>query len=83
MRGKRGSSLRHTGIGEPQKRLRLIDQSRAPSSHLPNRPSRMCSGTQWICWFSSTMRSRIAVTFTYHERHRAVDQRLSVRQQCG
>ena len=67
MRGKRGSSEIHTGSGEPQKRLRLIDQSRAPSSHLPNSPSRMCSGTQWICWFSSTMRSRIAVTFTNHE----------------
>ena len=26
----------HTGIGEPQKRLRVIDQSRAFASHLPN-----------------------------------------------
>lgn len=30
------SSLTHTGIGEPQKRLREIDQSRALASHLPN-----------------------------------------------
>jgi len=54
-------------MGEPQKRLRLIDQSRAPSSHLPNSPSRTCAGTQRISRFSSTMRSRKAVTFTYHE----------------
>jgi hypothetical protein len=59
--------LRHTGIGEPQKRLREIDQSRAPSSHLPNWPSRTCEGIQLIFWLSATIRSRIAVTFTYHE----------------
>ena len=39
MRGYAGSSLFHTGTGEPQKRLRVIDQSRAFSSHLPNWPS--------------------------------------------
>jgi hypothetical protein len=39
MRGYAGSSLFHTGIGEPQNRLRLIDQSRAFSSHLPKLPS--------------------------------------------
>ncbi|CAB4832511.1 unannotated protein [freshwater metagenome] len=40
MRGYSGSSLRHTGMGAPQKRLREIDQSRAFASHLPNAPSR-------------------------------------------
>ena len=35
--GSAGSSLFHTGIGEPQNRLRLIDQSRALASHLPKR----------------------------------------------
>ncbi|SLJ83199.1 Uncharacterised protein [Mycobacteroides abscessus subsp. abscessus] len=42
-------------------------QSRAPSSHLPNWPSRMCSGTQVICLFSSTIRSRNLVTATNQE----------------
>ncbi len=48
----------------PQYRLRLIDQSRAPDSHLPNWPSLMCSGTQVICWLSSTIRSRNSLTRT-------------------
>ena len=67
MRGYSGLSLRHTGMGEPQKRLRLIVQSRAFSSHLPNEPSLMWSGTHVICWLSATMRSLMAVTFTNHE----------------
>ena len=67
MRGCSGSSLFHTGIGVPQKRLRLIDQSRAPSSQRPKRPSRTWPGIQLICWLSSTIRSRMAVTFTYQE----------------
>jgi hypothetical protein len=54
-------------MGEPQKRLREIDQSRAFSSHLPKAPSRMCSGTHWICRFSSSARSLIAVTWTNHD----------------
>jgi hypothetical protein len=44
--------------------LRLIDQSRALASHLPKLPSRTCAGVQLICWLSSTMRSRNAVTCT-------------------
>ncbi len=83
MRGYRGSSLTHTGIGEPQYRLREIDQSRAPSSHLPNWPSRMCSGTQVICWFSSTIRSRNCVTCTNHESTARWISGLPQRQQCG
>ena len=67
MRGKAGSSLFHTGMGEPQKRLRLIDQSRAPASQLPKAPSRTCPGTQLMCWLSSMARSLIAVTCTNHE----------------
>ena len=53
--------------GEPQNRLRVIDQSRAFSSHLPNEPSLVCSGTQLICWLSSSIRSLNAVTSTNHD----------------
>ena len=67
MRGYAGSSLCHTGTGLPQNRLRVIDQSRAFSSHLPNWPSLMCSGTQRISWLSSSIRSLIAVTSTNHD----------------
>ena len=67
MRGYSGSSDRQTGIGEPQKRLRLIAQSRAFSSHFPKLPFLMCSGCQVISWLSSTMRSRNSVTFTNHD----------------
>src|SRR4030095_9186250 len=66
-RGYSGLSDFHTGIGEPQNRFRLIDQSRALASHLPNEPSRTCAGVHSICWFSSTMRSRNLVTATNHE----------------
>jgi len=83
MRGYAGSSLFHTGIGEPQKRLRLIAQSRAFSSHLPNEPSLTCSGTQVICWLSSTMRSRISVTLTNHDEMARYTSGRSHRQQCG
>ena len=57
----------HTGIGEPQNRFRLIDQSRALASHLPNEPSLTWPGTQVICWLSSTIRSRNWVTATNHD----------------
>jgi hypothetical protein len=63
--------------------LREIDQSRAPSSHLPNWPSRMCSGTQVICWFSSTIRSRNCVTCTNHESTARWISGFPQRQQCG
>ncbi len=59
-------SHRQTGMGAPQNRLREIAQSRAPSSHLPKRPSRMCDGTQLICWFAASMRSLNFVTAMYH-----------------
>ena len=65
--GHRGSSLFQTGTGAPQKRLRVIDQSRAPSSHLPNAPSVTYAGTQLISWFSSSIRSLMAVTLTNQE----------------
>ena len=52
------------GRGVPQKRLRLIAQSRAFSSHLPKRPSRMCPGTQWTVRLCATMRSLNASTLT-------------------
>ena len=54
-------------MGAPQKRLREIDQSRAPASHLPKMPSLMWPGNQSISWLSSTMRSRMAVTRTNQE----------------
>ena len=44
-------------MGEPQNRFRLIDQSLALASHLPNCPCFTCPGTQVICSFSSTIRS--------------------------
>ena len=67
MRGYVGSSLFHTGTGEPQNRLRVIDQSRAFSSHLPNWPCLMWSGTQRICSLSSSIRCLTAVTSTNHD----------------
>src|SRR5260370_40526141 len=66
-RGHSGLSDFHTGIGLPQKRLRLIDQSRVFSSHLPNWPCLTCSGTQVICSFSLSIRSLIAVVETNHD----------------
>src|SRR5690606_5237722 len=63
-RGYSGLSDFHTGIGEPQNRFRLIDQSRALASHLPNEPSLTCPGIQLICWFSSSIRSLNLVTAT-------------------
>ena len=83
IRGYAGSSDGHTGIGDPQNRLREIDQSRAPSSHLPNWPSRMCAGTQVICWFSSIIRSRNWVTATNQDETARWISGVSQRQQCG
>ncbi len=70
-------------MGEPQNRLREIDQSIAPASHLPNWPSRMCAGTQVICLFSSTMRSRKRVTATNQLEMARCISGVSQRQQCG
>ncbi len=61
------TSFTHRGSGVPQTRLREIAQSRAPSSQLPKRPSRMCSGTQCTCAFTASSRSRRDSTFTYQE----------------
>ena len=72
-----------TGIGDPQNRFREIDQSLAPSSHLPNWPSLMCAGTQLICWFSSTIRSRNRVTATNQDDTARWISGVSQRQQCG
>ena len=67
----------HTGIGQPQYRLREIDQSIAPSSHLPNWPSRMCSGTQVISLVE--LDHPVAERRDLHEPrvHRALDQRVA------
>ena len=82
-RGYIGSSEVHTGIGEPQKRFREIDQSRALASHLPNCPSWMCPGTHSTCRFSSTIRSLIFVTATNHDDTARWISGESQRQQCG
>src|SRR3989344_5719641 len=57
----------HTGITLAQKRWRLIDQSRAPSSHLPHRPSLMCSGDQLIGRALSRICFFCASIFTNHD----------------
>src|SRR3954447_25775926 len=82
-RGYCGSSLFHAGIGEPQNRLRLIDQSRALASHLPNEPSLTCPGTQVTCSFSSTIRSLNRLTATNQEDTALYTNGVSQRQQCG
>src|SRR3989338_768034 len=61
------SSHCHTGITLAQNRWREIDQSRAPSSHLPNLPSLMCSGDQLIFLASLMALSFTSVTFTNNE----------------
>src|ERR1044071_2965913 len=81
-RGYDGSSDFQTGIGEPQNRFRLIDQSRALASHLPNEPSLMWPGSQLISWFSSTIRSRNVVTATNHDDTALYTSGVSQRQQC-
>ena len=70
-------------MGDPQYRFRLIDQSRAFSSHLPKEPSFTCAGTHVICWFSSTMRSRNAVTCTNQLETARYTRGRAHRQQCG
>src|SRR3989344_1706702 len=57
----------HTGITLAQKRWREIDQSRAPSSHLPQRPSLMCLGDQLMAFAFLSRLSFIFVTETNHE----------------
>ena len=58
------SALRHTGRGVPQKRLREMAQSRAPTSQLPKRPSRRCSGTHAVVALAAITFSRMASTRT-------------------
>ena len=65
-----GSSLSHTGMGAPQNRFLLIDQSRAPSSHLPKAPSRTWLGIQLICWWAGRVRAVRSVTRADSERGR-------------
>src|ERR1035438_6770952 len=67
IRGNCGLSDFQTGIGLPQHPLRLVDQSRVFPSHLPNWPCLTCSGTQVICSFSFSIRSRIVVVETNHD----------------
>jgi hypothetical protein len=56
----------HTGSGVPQNRLREIAQSRASRSQFANRFSPTNSGTQRVCSFNATIRSRNSETFTNH-----------------
>ena len=57
-------ALEGSNVSAIEAMTRLIDQSRAFSSHLPKEPSLVCSGVQSICWFSSSMRSRNLVVST-------------------
>src|SRR3989344_4626059 len=57
----------HTGMTLAQKRCRLIDQSRAPSSHLPQRPSLICSGDQLMPFALRQSSLFIFVTATNHD----------------
>src|SRR5579862_3692494 len=61
------SSLLQIGIGVPQYLLRDTAQSLAFSSHLPKRPSLMCSGTQWICALAARILSLNFSTATNQE----------------
>ena len=54
-------------MGEPQNRLREMDQSRALATHVPNWPCLTLPGIQVISSFSSSMRSLIWVTLTYQD----------------
>src|SRR3989339_302864 len=58
---------RQIGIALAQNLCLEIDQSRAPSSHCPNRPSFMCFGVQFISSASFNALSFISVIFTNHE----------------
>src|SRR3989338_6176956 len=55
------------GITEAQNLCREIDQSRAPSSHCPNRPSFMCAGIQLIFLTNLIASGFTASTFTNHD----------------
>src|SRR3989344_8257091 len=55
------------GITLAQNRCREIDQSLAPSSHLPHRPRLMCSGDQLICFALSRSISFCSSIFTNHD----------------
>jgi hypothetical protein len=61
------SSEAHSGIGVPQKRERLMLQSRASFSQFSKRFSPTKPGTQCTARLFSTIRSRRASTFTYQE----------------
>src|SRR5437667_6463161 len=57
------NSVRQTGRGVPQYRLRLRFQSTMFSSQLPNRPSPVDFGFQLMVLFNSTILSFRAVVF--------------------
>src|SRR3989338_7566410 len=57
----------HIGITLAQKRWREIDQSRAPKSQSPKRPSFMCAGDQ-LMFFALLSKSSLSfVTETNHD----------------
>src|SRR3990167_1794750 len=61
------ASQRHMGMTLAQNRWREMDQSRAPSSHLPNLPSLMCAGDQFTASAFFSKFSFIFVTETNHD----------------
>ena len=56
---------RQIGIGVPQKRLRLMFQSFASFSQLPNRFSPTDFGTQLMVALAEVSASRLSATLTY------------------
>ena len=65
-RSATGMSSTQTGMQEPQKRLRLMFQSFASRSQLPNRLSPIAAGIQCTPALWPARRSRMSSTFTYH-----------------
>src|SRR3989344_1449984 len=60
-------SQRQSGMTLAQNRWREIDQSRAPSNHLPHRPSLICEGDQEIFFAFFSKFPFSSVTLTNHE----------------
>ena len=58
-----------TGNGAPQNSasMKLLEESRLPSSHLPKQPSLICSGTQFIFLLPEISLLLTALIFTNQE----------------
>src|SRR5512136_2136541 len=74
---------RQIGRGLPQYRLREMAQSRAPSSHLPNRPAFRWPGIQYTVSLVASIVGLIFSTLTNHEETARYTSGLEQRQQWG